>query len=167
VATKITFIGAAPVATTGADVVNNGPVTPAVLDQNFANMRSTVDTAGGNTAAIAAIVAGTTPAGDAQKLGAIAAASFWNNVNCTKTAASVNRADILASGLIIQKGEIYGVTNTLVTFPTPFLENFSISLTLRESPGPAYSYSSTALTGFAINHDKGSAATFTWIAIGR
>lgn len=42
-ATKITFIGAAPSVTTGADVVNAGPQTPSVADQNLANIRAAVD----------------------------------------------------------------------------------------------------------------------------
>lgn len=42
-ATKITFIGAAPAPTSGADVVNNGPQTPAVADQNLANLQAAVD----------------------------------------------------------------------------------------------------------------------------
>ena len=42
-ATKLTFIGALPTVTTGADVVNAGPQTPAVADQNLANMRAGID----------------------------------------------------------------------------------------------------------------------------
>lgn len=43
--TKITTIGAVPAETTGTDVANAGPVTPAIYDQNIANLRAAVDRA--------------------------------------------------------------------------------------------------------------------------
>lgn len=43
--TKIITIGAVPAETTGADVANNGPHSPATLDQNIANLRAAVDRA--------------------------------------------------------------------------------------------------------------------------
>lgn len=42
--TKLTFISGIPSVTTGSDAVANGPLSPAQLDQNFANVRGAVDT---------------------------------------------------------------------------------------------------------------------------
>ena len=42
--TPIILVGPLPSVTTGADTINNGPHSPASIDQNMANLRAAIDT---------------------------------------------------------------------------------------------------------------------------
>jgi len=48
-ATKIIYVGAKPSPSAGADVQSNGPHSPATIDQNFANLQSSVDLVNSDT----------------------------------------------------------------------------------------------------------------------
>lgn len=127
--TKIITIGVVPVETTGADVVNNGPHSPATLDQNIANLRAAVDRA---LVALGGFSASQTPgAGDIIVVGAGGSTVLpgsistgdvsvkWKKLTGTTAAAQggstivnhgLNAATIVSASIVIFYAATSGVT---------------------------------------------------------